>query len=227
VLSDCLHSLFFTCFCNLILLHLFRLYRVQLLCDWFRAFSYCSSMFHLSDCVIGVSWNSVFSLASAGLAIFCCVPTTLTSGISLTQVWCGLHWLSLQSLCMYISIYYLLLLYIEMMCFVHDLQLPRQNWYWHKWEFYLWMSLTACRGQYSIGFSSNSHIKPAGNFYCKNQLPPFSIHLLQHIVGVRICLPLVCILHTLFGCNFFNPVNYHPTSHIKANSNLEDYLENQ
>jgi predicted Na+-dependent transporter len=26
-----------------------------------------------------------------GLAIFCCVPTTLTSGVSLTQVWCGLH----------------------------------------------------------------------------------------------------------------------------------------
>jgi hypothetical protein len=82
----------------------------------FRAFSYCSSMFHLSDCVIGVSWNSVFSLASAGLAIFYCVPTTLTSGVSLTQVWCGLHWHSLQSLCMYVSIYYLLLLYIEMTC---------------------------------------------------------------------------------------------------------------
>jgi hypothetical protein len=73
-------------------------------------------MFHLNDCVIGVSWNSVFSLASAGLAIFCCVPTTLTSGVSLTQVWCSLHCLSLQSLCMYVSIYYLLLLYIEMTC---------------------------------------------------------------------------------------------------------------
>lgn len=116
MLSDCLCSLFSTCFCNLIQLHLFRLYWVQQLCDWFRAFSYCSSMFHLSDCVIGVSWNSLFSLASAGLAIFCCVPTTLTSGVSLTQVWCGLHWLSLQSLCMYVSIYYLLLLYIEMTC---------------------------------------------------------------------------------------------------------------
>jgi len=218
VLSDCLHSLFSTCFCNLIQLHLFRLYRVQLLCDWFRAFSYCSSMFHLSDCVIGVSWNSVFSLASAGLAIFCCVPTTLTSGISLTQVWCGLHWLSLQSL--YVSIYYLLLLYIEMTCVLSMIcNFPDR--------IDLWMSLTACRGQYSIGFSSNSHIKPAGNFYCKNQLPPSSIHLLQHIVGVRICLPLVCILHTLFGCKLFNPVNYHPTSRIKANSNLEDYLENQ
>lgn len=112
MLSDWLRSLFSTCFCNLIQLHLFRLYRVQLLCDWFRAFSYCFSMFHLSDCVIRVSWNSVFSLA--GLAIFCCVPTTLTSGVSLTQVWHGLHWLSLQSLCMYVSIYYLLLL--SMIC---------------------------------------------------------------------------------------------------------------
>jgi hypothetical protein len=143
----------------------------------------------------------------------------------------GMVWSSLtfSAISVYVCLHILsvVVVYRNDLCFVHDLQLPRQNWYWPKWEFYLWMSLTACRGQYSIGFSSNSHIKPAGNFYCKNHLPPFSIHLLQHIVGVRICLTLVCILHTLFGCKLFNPVNYHPTSHMKANSNLEDYLENQ